>query len=93
MTDRQFLRLSEKWALAFDSHQWIIQRRRGKKWDSIAFVGSEKRVLQRALAEKGAEISPEALAALARLPDRFLEWLEKQRRAEPEDKPARRAAE
>jgi len=93
MSDRQFLRLSEKWALGYDKNQWIVMRRRGKKWDSIAFVGSEKRVLQRVLAEKGAVISPEALAAVGRLPDRFRDWLKEQSRSEPSHAPARRAAE
>ena len=92
MTDRIFLRLSERWALGYDRLQWIVRRRRGEKWDSIAFVGSEKRVLHRALREKGAEVSPEALAALARLPDRFRDWWEEHSRAAPEGEPVIREA-
>ena len=93
MTDRIFLRLSEQWALAYDQNQWIVVRQRGKKWNPIAFIGSEKRVLQRVLAEKGAVISPEALAALEHLPDRFRDWLDEHSRSELEDMPARGDAE
>ena len=53
MTDRQFLRLSDDWALTHDRLQWIVQNRRkhkgGEKWQPIAFIAAEKRVLRRVL--------------------------------------------
>ena len=61
MADRQFLQLSERWALAFDSLQWIIQRRGGfdKKrgewnWRALCFISSNRDILLLTLREKGA---------------------------------------
>ncbi len=61
VANRQFLRLREKWALAYDNAQWIVQRARrnrnrrdGLEWRAIAFVASDKGVLHRVLREKGA---------------------------------------
>ncbi len=75
MVDTQFLRLSEKWALAYDKNQWIVQHYMRPKWRSIAFVGSTKGVLMRVLTEKGAKVAPEARAALDTLPETFREWI------------------
>ncbi len=82
MADRQFLRLSENWALAYDNAQWIVQRARrnrnrkgGLEWRAIAFVATDKGVLQRVLREKGAVIDSEGHAALRRLPETFREWI------------------
>ena len=52
-----------RWRLAYDSQQWVIQRRSGKAraaglearrsrgsgWEGASFIGSEKRVLRRVL--------------------------------------------
>ncbi len=80
--DTQFLRLSENWALAYDENQWIVQRARrnrnkvgGLEWRAVAFVASDKGVLQRVLREKGAVIDSEGLEALRRLPETFREWV------------------
>ncbi len=82
MTDTLFLRLSEKWALAYDKSQWIVQRRKapGKKggqcrWANVAFVASRKDVLLRVLGEKGAEIEPDAQEYLQAMPHTFREWI------------------
>ncbi len=75
IADRQILRLSEKWALAYDKNQWIVQHYMRPKWRSIAFVGSNKGVLMRVLKEKGAKVAPEARAALDTLPETFREWV------------------
>ncbi len=72
--DRQFLRLSERWALAYDRHQWIVQQFRPPKWRPVAFVEGSKAVLMRVLREKGAVVSVDAGAALNRLPDSFRLW-------------------
>ena len=82
MADTQFLRLSEKWALAFDKNQWIVQRGKalGKKggecrWAAVFFVASNKDILWRALREKGAGIDPAAREYIDAMPDTFREWI------------------
>ncbi len=82
MADTQFLRLSEKWALAFDKNQWIVQRGKalGKKggecrWAAVSFVASNKADLLRVLREKGAEIDPAAREYIDAMPDTFREWI------------------
>ncbi len=82
MVDTQFLRISEKWALAYDNAQWILQRRKapGKKggayrWAGVSFVGSNKDILWRVLREKGAEIGPAAREYIDAMPDTFREWI------------------
>ncbi len=88
MTDRIFLRLSEGWALGYDRNQWIVMRSKsdrskpGQGWRAIAFVGSTRAVLVRALREQGAEIAPDARVAVDSLPETFLEWLAIRDRAE-----------
>ena len=96
--DTQFLRLSERWALATDGIQWIVQRARrnrnkvgGLDWRAVAFVASDKGVLHRVLQEKGAVIDSEGHAALRRLPGTFREWRDAQK-AVVADEPMRRAA-
>ena len=81
VADRQFLRLSERWALGTDGIQWIVQRARrnrnkegGLDWRAVAFVASDKGVLHRVLREKGVVIDSEGLEALRRLPETFREW-------------------
>ncbi len=78
MVDTRFLRLSENWALAYDKNQWIVQRARRNRnkvgcleWRAVAFVASDKGVLQRVLREKGAVIDSEGHSALRRLPETF----------------------
>ena len=86
MADVQFLRLSERWALAADRNQWVVQRRksfdkrRGKwNWVGVAFVASNRDTLLRVLREKGAKIDPDKLEAVHALPYEFKTWLELQR--------------
>ena len=82
MTDTLFLRLSEKWALAYDKSQWIVQRRKapGKKggecrWAAVSFVASNKAVLLRVLREKGAQVDSAAREYIDAMPDTFREWI------------------
>ncbi len=82
MADCLFLRLSDGWALAYDANQWIIQKRTGTRWRSISFIASKKHILWRCLEEKGAEITPEAKAALDALPDSFKEFIDQRDRLE-----------
>ena len=88
MTDRQFLRLNDRWALAYDSLQWIIQYRgnaKGKpeQWAGVSFISSDRDILVLTLREKG--IVPDAgkMEEVLALPDTFKEWIA-QRRAEEE---------
>ena len=82
MADTQFLRLSKKWALAYDNAQWIVQRRKapGKKggecrWAAVSFVASNKDILWCVLREKGAEIDPAAREYIDAMPHTFREWI------------------
>lgn len=96
MSDRQFLRLSEKWALGYDRNQWIVMKRRKRRdehyWHPVSFIGSTKTNLLRVVAEKGVTVGPAAQRVLDTMPERFLDWLEDRSRAEPEDDLARRAS-
>ncbi len=63
-----------RWRLAYDSNQWIIQRRKTlprpsgvggsaePRWRAVSFIGSEKRVLHRCLREAGVVLTAEASA-------------------------------
>ncbi len=88
MADRQFLRLSERWALAYDNLQWIIQKRESAKgkpeqWRGVSFISSNRDILVLTLREK--DIVPDLgkMEAVLALPDTFKEWIA-QRRAEEE---------
>ncbi len=94
MTDRQFLRLSERWALAYDNLQWVIQRRgsfdkrSGKyRWSGESFISSNRDILVLTLREKGIVPDPSKMEEVLALPYTFREWI-KQRQAE-EDAGAR----
>ncbi len=88
MADVQFLRLNDKWALAYDSRQWVVQRRSGVRksgdyageefWRALSFIGTSKAVLLRVLREKGIEPTAVAQRALDALPDTFREFHEQQ---------------
>jgi hypothetical protein len=58
-----------RWAVAADGLQWILQRRRGDRWENLSFVRSTKDTLARCMREKGAR--PDEMGLLAGLPDRF----------------------
>ena len=82
MADKQFLRLSERWALAYDSLQWIIQRRGSfdkkqdtRRWEPLAFISSSRDILILTLREKGAVVDPEKMEEVLALPDTFKEWI------------------
>ena len=82
LADRLFLRLSERWALAYNKNQWILQRRMtpGKKggecrWAAVSFVASNKDILWRVLGEHGVVVTPEAKAAIDAMPHQFVDWL------------------
>ena len=65
LQDRQ-IAAQGRWAIATDGAQWILQRRRGDRWQNLSFVRTTRDILARCLREKGAQ--PDALAT--RLPAR-----------------------
>ena len=79
MADRQFLRLNDRWALAYDRLQWIIQYRmstKGKpeKWGGVCFISSNRDILALTLREKGVVPDPGKMEEVLALPDTFKEW-------------------
>ena len=89
MADKQFLRLSERWALAYDSLQWILQRRGSfdkrqgmRRWEPLSFISSNRDILILTLREKGAVIDPGKMEEVLALPYSFKEWIgERQNRS------------
>ena len=79
MADSQFLKLNDRWALAYDSLQWIIQYRtsaKGKpeKWGGVSFISSDRDILALALREKGVVLDPGKMEEVLALPYTFKEW-------------------
>ena len=58
-----------RWAIATDGVQWILQRRRGDRWESLSFVRTTRDILARCMRQKG--VRPDEMGLLAGLPDRF----------------------
>ena len=77
-----------RWRLAYDSNQWIIQRRAQKPrvrhleghaiadsgWRGVSFIGGKKTTLARLFREKGISLTPEAQARFDVLPEQFLDF-------------------
>ncbi len=63
-----------RWRLAYDSLQWVVQRRvgtprrrgsdsaamRSTGWRGTDYIGSETRILHRCIGERGITLTPEA---------------------------------
>jgi hypothetical protein len=49
--------------------QWILQRRRGQRWENLSFVSTTKAILARCMRENGAKA--DEIAFLRGLPDRL----------------------
>ncbi len=78
-----------RWRLAYDSNQWIVQRRTQKPrvrrleghaiadsgWRGVSFVGGKKTTLARLFREKGISPTPEAQARFDALPEQFLDFI------------------
>ncbi len=91
MADKPLFKLDAegRWRLAYDRHQWAIQRRTEKPcrrgsdsaamrrtgWKGVSFVGSKKATLRRVLREKRVSLTAEAQARLDALPERFLDFI------------------
>ncbi len=73
MTDRTLFILDaeRRYRLAYDRRQWIIQKRRGKNWDAIWFVGDTKASLEHGLHRFEIELTSDARAHLDRLPESY----------------------
>jgi hypothetical protein len=75
--DKQF-RVSGDYALASDGVQWVLQHRRGSRWDALKFIRSTKEHLAGRMQSEG--VPPEAAEhLLAGLPDTFDDWLAAQK--------------
>ncbi len=91
MADKPLFNLDPKgrWRLAFDSNQWIIQRRVGNPlpgrsdssagatsgWKAVSFVGGKKATLHRLFREKDISLTAEAQARFDALPGQFMEFI------------------
>ena len=76
-----------RWRLAYDSNQWIIQRRKGPPspygvvpgrdsgWMAVSFIGGKKATLARLFRERGISLTPEAKARFDALPEQFLNFV------------------
>ena len=75
-----------RWQLAYDSNQWVLQKRAGSPGRNrygiresgrrgVSFVGGRKATLARLFREKGIFLTPEAQARFDALPERFLDFV------------------
>jgi len=80
-SDRQFA-TTNKWALATDGVQWVLQRRRWRNgqptWRALAFVHSTRDTLARCMVEKGLP-EEDVRRLLCDLPRTFEEWHQNRR--------------
>ena len=91
MADKALFNLDPeaRWRLAYDSLQWVVQRRvgtpcrrgsdsaamRNSGWRAVSFIAGEKRVLPRVLGEHGVVLTAEAQARLDAMPEQFADFL------------------
>ncbi len=89
MADKSLFNLDaeDRWRLAYDRNQWIVQRRKGPPraanrsgiaesgWRGVSFVGSEKRILRRVIREAGVVLTAEAQARIDALPEQFMDFV------------------
>ncbi len=91
MADRPLFNLDTegRWRLAYDSNQWVLQRRTQKPrarrleghaiadsgWRGVSFVGGKKTTLVRLYREKGIFLTAEAQARFDALPEQFMDFI------------------
>ena len=91
MADKPLFNLDadSRWRLAYDSNQWVIQRRAQKPrvrrleghaiadsgWRGISFVGGKKATLHRLFREKGISLTREAQTQFDLLPEQFMDFI------------------
>ncbi len=78
-----------RWRLAYDSNQWVLQRRTQKPrvrrlegyaiadtgWRGVSFVGAKKATLHRLFREKGVSLTAEAQSRFDALPEQFMDFI------------------
>ncbi len=78
-----------RWRLAYDSNQWVIQRRKGKPrptdskgsgvaepdWRGVSFVGGKKATLDRLFRERDISLTAEAQVRFDALPRQFMDFI------------------
>ena len=81
-----------RWRLAYDSNQWIIQRRKGPArpcgvvpgrdsgWMAVSFIGGKKATLVRLFREKSVVLTAEAQSRFDALPEQFMDFIAAQER-------------
>ncbi len=91
MADKPLFNLDAegRWRLAYDSQQWVVQRRAQKPrvrrleghaiadsgWRGVSFVGGKNATLGRLFREKGIVLTREAQARIDALPGQFLDFV------------------
>ncbi len=88
MADKPLFNLDAegRWRLAYDSNQWVLQKRAGSPgrnrygihesgWPGVSFVGCRKATLGRLFREKGIVLTAEARARFDMLPEQFLDFI------------------
>ena len=81
-----------RWRLAYDSNQWIVQRRKGPArpcgvvpgrdsgWMAVSFIGGKKATLVRLFREKSVVLTAEAQSRFDALPEQFMDFIAAQER-------------
>ncbi len=97
MADKIFLHLNSNWSLAYDSLQWILQRRGSidKRtgnccWHGESFISSNRDILVLTLREKGIVPDLGKLEEVKALPSK--EWYAQRQRSRRRDGSADRRA-
>ncbi len=89
MADKPLFNLDTegRWRLAYDSNQWVLQRRVGSPrpgkgaavrdtgWRGVSFVGGKKATLHRLFREKGISLTHEAQTRFDALPEQFMDFI------------------
>jgi len=73
---------SPGWALGWDHRQWMLMRSRkrqeGSYWQPVAYIASEKCILERCMAENKCSPDADGLAFLQTLPEHFRDFKKEQ---------------
>ncbi len=90
MADRPLINLDteSRWRLAYDSNQWVLQRRlraprhsesagiADSGWRGVFYVVGKKATLLRLFREKGVVLTAEGQARFDALPEQFMDFVE-----------------
>lgn len=85
MRAEHIFHLSRGWAVFADDQQWVLSRSSravpegnialaGERWRQLSYIGTTKRILERCIREKGAEVDKQGRRDLDELPATFSEW-------------------